>query len=79
MAATLPRAKKITHNAELISRCMEMGKAAFHAGIMAVPAKDKNLIALLEENRYQPMGWAIEPMKAWSRGWHRANLDSVDF
>jgi hypothetical protein len=48
-----------------------LGKAAFEAGKKSVPALDVELMKMVKG----PIGSSIPLLKAWSKGWHEANLN----
>ncbi len=59
---------------ELIIEAMKAGEAAFKAGRKNVPAHDPGLAKILHENQGHPMGWSMPLLKAWGKGWMKANL-----
>lgn len=58
-----------------IRKFKEMGADAFKRGVKAAPALDREFGKWLKENS-APIGEgkSAEAMKAWSDGWHEANL-----
>lgn len=61
-------AKQIT-----LFACEILGTAAFHNGIKAAPCLDVELMKMMEGFEIgNPM--SIPMMKAWSKGWHGANV-----
>ncbi len=56
---------------EAIATASVLGTLAFKDGKKAIPAHDKNLMALIGENSTH-MGWAIPVLKAWSKSFHAA-------
>lgn len=53
----------------------KMGAAAFKAGKMATPMHDPKLMAAVKKlTKGKPVGYGIDILAAWSRGWHTANL-----
>lgn len=56
---------------EKLARAYELGKQAFNNGKKCVPAHDNELINVLKGYK---MGESINELKAWSKGWHEANL-----
>lgn len=57
----------------LVERAEELGRKAFQSGMMAASALDKDFIKMLRGNE---VGEAIQLLEAWSRGWHKANLEN---
>lgn len=56
-----------------IERAAQLGKAAFEAGKMCVPAHDPAVMGLLKGKQVgDPATVAI--LDAWLRAWHEANL-----
>lgn len=60
-----------------IAAAQVLGTAAFANGIKSAPCLDKNVMALVE--KYSTTDWSLSHvvcaiMKAWSTGWHNANL-----
>lgn len=55
-----------------IKKAEELGRKAFEDGKKAIPAHDKKLNALMKGEKIGGAGVAI--MKAWHRGWTKANL-----
>jgi len=53
------------------SKAKELGKAAFEAGLTAVPIHDPALVAMLTGKK---SGESVHILKAWSEGWTKANL-----
>ena len=50
------------------------GMIAFAAGMQAAPCLDKNIMEMVENNPDKKMGASLPLLKAWNRGWHKANL-----
>lgn len=63
------------HKALDLAEFEEMGRKAFAEGRMAVPWGDPVFSARLRElTKGKPVGFAVDILDAWSRGWHRANV-----
>lgn len=54
------------------SQASELGKKAFHAGIIA-PCMDPNMNAALSG----PVGGKVAILKAWVRGWTIENINAM--
>jgi len=50
------------------------GMIAFASGIKAAPALDKNIMEMVKNNPNKEIGASLPMLKAWSNGWHKANL-----
>ncbi|MFA6903349.1 MAG: hypothetical protein WC236_09725 [Gallionellaceae bacterium] len=50
------------------------GMIAFASGIKAVPALDKNIMEMVANNPNKTVGASLPLLKAWIRGWNKANL-----
>lgn len=61
----------ITVDEQKVAAAEKLGREAFARGAKAVPAHDRELMALIAGDR---MGDSIPALKAWNRGWDKANL-----
>lgn len=57
-----------------VKKAAELGKQAFHAGKMGIPALDKDLMNLFKDLK---PGEALSMLKAWAKDWHAENLRST--
>lgn len=51
-----------------------LGMIAFASGKQASPCLDKSLMEMVAKNPDKKMGASLPLLKAWARGWHKANL-----
>lgn len=58
--------------AERSEKAEKLGRQAFHAGMMAIPAHDPSLMALIRGFAVGEGG--LEVITAWSTGWHAENI-----
>lgn len=51
-----------------------LGMAAYASGIKAAPYLDSNLMKMITNNSDNKVGSSLPLLKAWRRGWQKANL-----
>ena len=61
---------------ELIETAFHLGQAAFSNDIKSAPCWDKRMMAMLAGLKLKIGEGGTDLMAAWSRGWHKANLQS---
>ena len=54
-----------------IARAEQLGRKAFETSSATAPCQDPELMSMLKGNR---VGEGLDLLKAWNRGWHKANL-----
>ena len=52
----------------------KLGESAFLKGLKRVPALDKNILDLIKKVTDTQIGVSIPYLKAWAKGWDKANL-----
>lgn len=63
-----------TLTAERCKAAAELGRKAFEAGKMAIPALDPELMKLLKGFNIGDGG--VEVITAWADAWHKANIEA---
>lgn len=60
----------------LVKRAFKRGREAYAAGLRSIPAHDPELTTLIDELGDKTVGKSIPLLRAWSKGWHAANLEA---
>ena len=54
----------------------ELGREAFHNGVMCAPVRDAKLMNIVEEMSKDGVS-CIKVLKAWLAGWHGENIKAA--